>query len=67
MAKRRRRNTEEEIDDLVISQADDDSAWEEPISVGKSEEVGASLRSELAARAARKARGLNESLSRPKL
>ena len=28
--------SEEEIDQLVIAQADDDSAWEEPIHVGKS-------------------------------
>ncbi len=43
---------EEEIDNLVISQADNDSEWEEPIRVCKTEPTNLSIPGELAARAA---------------
>jgi hypothetical protein len=44
--------TEQEIDQLVISQADDDSAWEEPICVRRTESALVSIPADLAARAA---------------
>jgi hypothetical protein len=44
--------SEEEIDKIVIVQADDDSAWEKPIHVRKKKQTSLSLPSELAARAA---------------
>ena len=40
------------IDRLVVGQADDDSAWEEPIRVTKSRPAGLSIPGDLAARAA---------------
>jgi hypothetical protein len=43
---------EEEIDTIVIAQADDDSAWEKPICVRKTKLTSVLLPSELAARAA---------------
>lgn len=52
MSKRAKNLSEEEIDRVVIEQADDDSAWEEPVSVRKSDPAAISLPSELAARAA---------------
>jgi hypothetical protein len=47
-----RRLSEEEIDRIVESQADDDSAWEKPIRVRKSRKASVSIPAELAARAA---------------
>ncbi len=44
--------SEEEIDRVVVAQADDDSAWEKPISVRKDEPASVELPSQLAARAA---------------
>ena len=43
---------QEGIDRLVISQSDDDSAWEAPIRVKRSKPASLSLPGELAARAA---------------
>ena len=43
---------QEGIDRLVISQSDDDSAWETPIRVKRSKPASLSLPGELAARAA---------------
>jgi len=44
--------SEEKIDNLVVAQADDDSAWEKAIHVQKAESPTIALSSELAARAA---------------
>ena len=44
--------SEEQIDQVVIEQADDDSAWEEPILVGRSGPASLSIPADLAARAA---------------
>ena len=44
--------TEEEIDNLVESQADDDEAWDEPIVVSGKRQAFLSLPAELATRAA---------------
>ncbi|MGA9996101.1 MAG: hypothetical protein WBP93_11845 [Pyrinomonadaceae bacterium] len=52
MSKKRRNLSEEEIDRIVVAQADDDGAWGKPISVRKSKPSPVSLPSELAARAA---------------
>lgn len=43
--------SEEKIDTIVVTQADDDSAWEEPIRVREPEPTSVPLPSELAARA----------------
>jgi hypothetical protein len=52
MSKRTKNLSEEEIDRIVIAQADDDSAWGKPVSVRKAKSSAVSLPSELAARAA---------------
>ncbi len=52
MSKKSRNLSEEEIDQLVIAHADDDSAWEKPIHVRRSELSAVSLPAELASRAA---------------
>jgi hypothetical protein len=44
--------SEEQIDDLVIAQAEDDTAWEEPILVSRNIPTAVSLPPELATRAA---------------
>jgi hypothetical protein len=44
--------SEEEIDEIVIAQAEDDSAWEEPVRVRQTKLSSMSLPSELALRAA---------------
>lgn len=44
--------TEEEIDELVIAQASDEDAWEEPITVEREFPTNVSLSPDLAARAA---------------
>jgi hypothetical protein len=44
--------SEEDIDEAVIAQADDDEAWEEPISVYQASSITVSLPPELAARVA---------------
>ena len=52
MSKRAKSVSEEEIDRLVMTQADDDSAWEKPVRVSKSRSSALSLPAELASRAA---------------
>jgi len=44
--------SEKQVDELVIAQADDDSAWEEPINVKTASHSTFELPSELAAKAA---------------
>ena len=44
--------TEKEIDDLVVAQADDDSAWEKPVRVKRRKSASVSIPADLAARAA---------------
>ena len=44
--------SEKEIDKIVISQADNDSEWEEPIHVKKTRPTSLSIPAKLAARAA---------------
>ena len=44
--------SEEEIDEIVVNQADDDMAWEEPISVKVNVPTTMSLPPDIAARAA---------------
>jgi hypothetical protein len=44
--------TQEAIDRLVVSQSDDDSAWEAPVRVKRSEPASLSIPGDLAARAA---------------
>jgi hypothetical protein len=46
------RKTEREIDELVVSQADDDSAWEKPVHVRRSKSESVSIPAEMASRAA---------------
>ena len=48
----RKKPSEEEIDRMVVAQIDDDSAWEEPIRVRKTEDPPLSIPAKLAARAA---------------
>jgi hypothetical protein len=48
----RKQLTEEEIDQIVESQAEDDSAWEKPIRVRRAKPGSVSLPPELAARVA---------------
>ena len=54
MPKKKRSPTldQEAIDQLVVSQANDDSAWEAPVQVSRSKPAALSLPGELAARAA---------------
>lgn len=47
----RRKPSEEEIDKLVVAQADDDSAWEESIQVRKNRAASLSIPAELVERA----------------
>jgi hypothetical protein len=44
--------SQEEIDKIVVAQADDDSTWEKPIYVSRKESASLSIPAELAARAA---------------
>jgi hypothetical protein len=44
--------TEKEIDRIVVSQADDDSAWGKPVRVRRKKPASVSIPAELAARAA---------------
>ena len=46
------RLTEREIDRIVIAQADDETAWEDPIFVERSAQASFSIPAELASRAA---------------
>lgn len=52
MSKKIRNLSEEEIDQLVIAHADDDSAWGKPVRVRRSKSSAVSLPAELASRAA---------------
>ena len=52
MSKRIKTVSEEEIDRLVIAQADNDADWGKPICVRKSKSSAVSLPAELASRAA---------------
>lgn len=51
MNKKRHKPSDDEIDTLVESQADDDAAWDEPIAVRRAKSSSVLLPSELAARA----------------
>ena len=44
--------TEDQIDDAVVAQADEDSAWEKIVSVRRSKSTSVSIPTDLAARAA---------------
>jgi hypothetical protein len=50
-SKTNRNLSEQEIDQIVVSQADDDSAWESPIQVRRTEPALVSIPADLAARA----------------
>lgn len=50
--KNNKKLSEQEIDQLVIAQADDNSAWSKPIRVRKTKPASVSIPAELAARAA---------------
>jgi len=51
MSKKRQALSKDDIDDVVTSQAEDDSAWEEPIYVKRAVDEAFSLPADLAARA----------------
>jgi len=44
--------SDEDIDRIVVAQADDDSAWDDPIAVRRAKPASLSIPAELAARAA---------------
>jgi hypothetical protein len=48
--------SEEEIDEIVIAHADDESAWEEPVRVSPPKSMSLDIPSDLVVRAARRAR-----------
>jgi hypothetical protein len=48
----RKQLSEEEVDSIVESQADDDAAWDKPIQVSRARPASVSIPAELAARAA---------------
>lgn len=50
--KRARKPTETEIDRIVIAQAEDEAAWENPVQVRRSHATTIAVSAELAARAA---------------
>jgi hypothetical protein len=52
MKKKTTRRTEKEIDELVIAQADDDSAWEQSAQARRSKSAAVSIPAEVASRAA---------------
>jgi hypothetical protein len=52
MSKKSRAISAEEIDRMVIAQADDDAAWDKPVRVSKAKSSAVSLPAELASRAA---------------
>ena len=52
MKKKTTRRTEKEIDELVIAQADDDSAWEKSTQARRSKSAAVSIPAEVASRAA---------------
>ncbi len=49
--KNKKKLSEQEIDRLVIAQADDDTAWSKPVRVRKTRPASVSIPAELAARA----------------
>ena len=51
-AKNKKKLSEQEIDRLVIAQADDDTAWSKPVHVRKTKPASVSIPAELASRAA---------------
>lgn len=63
MSKKMRTLSEDEVDELVIAHADDDSAWEKPVRVRRSKSSAVSLRVKLASRAALRFRKKHSSLS----
>ena len=52
MSEREEALTDEEIDEIVTAEADDDSAWAEPVSVHPRQRAAFALSGDLAARAA---------------
>ncbi len=52
MSKREEAVTDEEIDEIVTAEADDDSAWAEPVPVLPQQPAAIALSGDLAARAA---------------
>jgi len=52
MNKKRKKLTEDEIDEIVTAEADDQTAWDKPIRVRRPKGANVPLPSELAARAA---------------
>ncbi len=52
MKKKTTRKSDKEIDELVIAQADDDSAWEKSIPARRSKSEAVSIPAEVASRAA---------------
>lgn len=65
----KRKPSEKEIDNIVVSQADDDSAWEEPIRVRREKAASLSIPAEFIARASflaklHKEKGAEEWLTR---
>jgi hypothetical protein len=52
MKKKTTRKSEKEIDELVVDQADDDSAWEKPVQARRSKSEAVSIPAEVASRAA---------------
>src|SRR3954470_2891938 len=52
MSSKKHSLSEEEIDEAVIAQADDESAWEEPVRVRPTKSMALTLPSELVVRAA---------------
>jgi hypothetical protein len=44
--------TDDQIDEIVVAQADDESAWEEPVAVRRKRDADVRIPAELAARAA---------------
>ncbi|HLC29606.1 MAG TPA: hypothetical protein VJM51_02350 [Dehalococcoidia bacterium] len=52
MSARKGKLLEGEVDRIVVAQAEDDSAWEDPISVSRATSKSLSIPAELAARAA---------------
>jgi len=45
-------NSQRKVDELVIAEVDDDSAWEKPVKVRRSKSEAVSIPAEVAARAA---------------
>jgi hypothetical protein len=52
MKKKAKRKSDKKIDELVIAQADDDSAWEKPVQARRSKSEAVSIPAEVASRAA---------------